>query len=136
MMLQEKPHKCSLCLKSFPTPGDLRSHQYVHSGAWPFRCTACGRGFSKQTNLRNHLFLHTGTSLFYLTLIHYVKHYYHLLILITKERMHVSTILYDFNFFLIIIIIIGLYWQTKLTIGKIRTISPIYWTAYAIFYTI
>ncbi|KAF4523061.1 hypothetical protein B566_EDAN013049 [Ephemera danica] len=59
-LTNDKPHKCALCLKSFPTPGDLRSHQYVHSGAWPFRCGACGRGFSKQTNLRNHLFLHTG----------------------------------------------------------------------------
>jgi hypothetical protein len=57
---QEKPHKCSLCAKSFPTPGDLRSHMYVHSGSWPFKCHICSRGFSKQTNLKNHLFLHTG----------------------------------------------------------------------------
>jgi len=58
--LQDKPHKCSLCAKSFPTPGDLRSHMYVHSGSWPFKCHICSRGFSKQTNLKNHLFLHTG----------------------------------------------------------------------------
>lgn len=58
--LQEKPHKCSLCAKSFPTPGDLKSHMYVHSGSWPFKCHICSRGFSKHTNLKNHLFLHTG----------------------------------------------------------------------------
>lgn len=50
-----------MCHKSFPTPGDLKSHMYVHNGSWPFQCQVCKRGFSKQTNLRNHLFLHTGT---------------------------------------------------------------------------
>lgn len=60
LLLQEKPHKCSLCAKSFPTPGDLKSHMYVHSGSWPYKCTICSRGFSKHTNLKNHLFLHTG----------------------------------------------------------------------------
>jgi len=58
---QEKPHKCGQCSKSFPTPGDLKAHMYIHSGSWPYRCNVCSRGFSKQTNLRNHLFLHTGT---------------------------------------------------------------------------
>ncbi|GAB6025184.1 hypothetical protein CHUAL_010607 [Chamberlinius hualienensis] len=57
---EEKPHKCTMCSKSFPTPGDLKSHMYVHSGSWPFKCHICNRGFSKQTNLKNHLFLHTG----------------------------------------------------------------------------
>ena len=57
---QEKPHKCELCQKSFPTPGDLKSHMYIHNGSWPHRCHICDRGFSKITNLKNHLFLHTG----------------------------------------------------------------------------
>lgn len=60
MNLQEKPHKCTMCSKSFPTPGDLKSHTYVHTGTWPFKCHICHRGFSKQTNLKNHLLLHSG----------------------------------------------------------------------------
>ena len=59
-ILQEKPHKCSQCSKSFPTPGDLKSHMYVHNGLWPFRCHICSRGFSKPTNLKNHMLLHLG----------------------------------------------------------------------------
>ena len=47
-----------LCSKSFPTPGDLKSHMYVHTGTWPFKCDVCQRGFSKQTNLKNHMQLH------------------------------------------------------------------------------
>ena len=67
--LQEKPHKCSMCSKSFPTPGDLKSHMYVHSGSWPYKCDMCSRGFSKQANLRNHMILHTGSSAFSRTFI-------------------------------------------------------------------
>ena len=63
LFLQEKPHKCSMCSKSFPTPGDLKSHTYVHTGTWPFKCHICHRGFSKQTNLKNHLLLHSGNFL-------------------------------------------------------------------------
>ena len=62
LLTQEKPHKCTLCAKSFPTPGDLKSHMYVHNGSWPFKCHICSRGFSKQTNLRNHLMHHAKGS--------------------------------------------------------------------------
>ncbi|ODN04501.1 Zinc finger and BTB domain-containing protein 17 [Orchesella cincta] len=51
----------AFCVASLiPTPGDLKSHQYCHTGTWPFTCPVCHRGFSKQTNLRNHLLLHSG----------------------------------------------------------------------------
>ena len=49
-----------LCSKSFPTPGDLKSHMYVHTGSRPFKCDICQRGFSKQTNLKNHMQMHAN----------------------------------------------------------------------------
>ena len=51
-----------MCSKSFPTPGDLKSHMYVHTGSWPFKCDVCHRGFSKQTNLRNHMQMHNSNN--------------------------------------------------------------------------
>lgn len=29
---QNKPHKCSWCTRSFPTPGELRAHVATHTG--------------------------------------------------------------------------------------------------------
>ena len=55
---KEKPHKCEVCNKTFPTPGDLKSHRFVHSGVWPFRCHICNRGFTKQNIARNHMLGH------------------------------------------------------------------------------
>ncbi len=69
---QEKPHKCEVCHKSFPTPGDLKSHQFVHSGVWPFRCHICNRGFSKQNSARNHMLAHmAGRSVDRLALVYF-----------------------------------------------------------------
>lgn len=55
---QEKPHKCDICPKSFPTPGNLRKHRYSHGNSSPFKCPICYRIFVKQVNLRNHTRLH------------------------------------------------------------------------------
>ena len=58
LSFKEKPHKCEVCNKTFPTPGDLKSHRFVHSGVWPFRCHICNRGFTKQNIARNHMLGH------------------------------------------------------------------------------
>ncbi len=68
---QDKPHKCGVCDKSFPTPGDLKTHEVsAHGGGGgigigggaqihhPFRCHLCGKGFAKQLSARNHLIAH------------------------------------------------------------------------------
>lgn len=56
--LQEKPHKCGECGRSFPTPGDLRAHGYSHTGNWPLRCPICNRGFCKLGALHHHMKSH------------------------------------------------------------------------------
>ncbi|OAF68580.1 hypothetical protein A3Q56_03710 [Intoshia linei] len=43
------------CDRSFPTPGDLRCHMYIHTGNYPFNCDICKRGFSKKTSLKKHI---------------------------------------------------------------------------------
>ena len=61
--LQDKPHKCRSCDKSFATPGDLKSHQFVHSGTWPFRwsCQNKKLGFWSQSYLYNINFVFNKT---------------------------------------------------------------------------
>lgn len=56
--MQEKPHKCDECGRSFPTPGDLRAHGYSHTGNWPLRCPICNRGFCKLGALHHHMKSH------------------------------------------------------------------------------
>lgn len=56
--MQEKPHKCDECGRSFPTPGDLRAHGYSHTGNWPLRCPVCNRGFCKVGALHHHMKSH------------------------------------------------------------------------------
>lgn len=59
--MQEKPHKCNECGRSFPTPGDLRAHGYSHTGNWPLRCPVCNRGFCKLGTLHHHMKSHGNT---------------------------------------------------------------------------
>lgn len=60
--------KCSVCEKSFRTPGGLSSHKKTKHNEG--RCTAnytcefCGRSFKCRTTLANHLTQHTGVKPF------------------------------------------------------------------------
>ncbi|VDL94632.1 unnamed protein product [Schistocephalus solidus] len=58
---ETRRHVCAHCPKAFVTPGDLRKHEYTHSGEWPFRCRVCKRGFATERNLKAHELTHTGT---------------------------------------------------------------------------
>ncbi|XP_034433437.1 zinc finger protein 770-like [Hippoglossus hippoglossus] len=47
-------HKCSQCLKCFPSPSKLKRHEMVHTGLKPFRCPTCGKAFRQRTHLKTH----------------------------------------------------------------------------------
>lgn len=41
----EKPHKCTVCNKSFNDKSNLHYHMLIHSDIKPFACVNCGQGF-------------------------------------------------------------------------------------------
>ncbi|UXI22680.1 serine palmitoyltransferase 2-like [Sarcoptes scabiei] len=58
----ERPYKCNICSKSFPTIYKLNRHNYSHSGQRPFLCTwpNCSKRFNDNYHLKRHLNTHTG----------------------------------------------------------------------------
>lgn len=58
----EKPFKCHLCMKTFPTSYKLNRHCYSHSGERPYMCTwpSCLKRFNDNYHLRRHMNTHTG----------------------------------------------------------------------------
>ncbi|KAG4069477.1 hypothetical protein HA402_001776 [Bradysia odoriphaga] len=51
---------CETCGKTFSTPGNLRSHQYLHAERGRYICSYCGKEFFRNANLKEHINLHTG----------------------------------------------------------------------------
>lgn len=51
--------KCETCGKTFSTPGNLRSHQYLHAERGRYICSYCGKEFVRNANLKEHINLHT-----------------------------------------------------------------------------
>lgn len=43
-----KPHRCTLCNKSYHYKGSLELHMHTHTGTLPFTCNHCGKGFSQK----------------------------------------------------------------------------------------
>ena len=58
----EKPYRCNVCTKTFPTSYKLNRHSYSHSGERPYMCTwpSCLKRFNDNYHLRRHMNTHTG----------------------------------------------------------------------------
>jgi hypothetical protein len=56
----QRAHRCSLCEKSFSSPGKLYQHMYSHTGERPFACSECSKAFSSKFKLMRHLLIHSA----------------------------------------------------------------------------
>lgn len=47
-----KPHRCTICDKSYSAKVGLRTHMLSHTGELPFKCQFCGRGYQQKSTLK------------------------------------------------------------------------------------
>jgi uncharacterized Zn-finger protein len=54
----QKTHMCSVCGKTFSTPGHLRSHELIHNDSKDFTCLFCEKKFLTKSYLNRHMKSH------------------------------------------------------------------------------
>lgn len=59
MHLEESPHKCQVCNRSFNQRSNLKTHLLTHTDHKPYECTTCGKVFRRNCDLRRHALTHT-----------------------------------------------------------------------------
>ena len=55
----ERPHKCTMCEKSFATSDQLAVHIDVHNVGKLYKCEVCGKAYQQAISLRKHKQMHT-----------------------------------------------------------------------------
>ncbi|WP_368860299.1 C2H2-type zinc finger protein, partial [Isoptericola croceus] len=47
MHLEESPHKCPVCSRSFNQRSNLKTHLLTHTDHKPYECGSCGKVFRR-----------------------------------------------------------------------------------------
>ena len=51
---KQKKHECTICLRRFRLPYELKNHVRNHTGEKPYDCTECSKSFTTKANLKQH----------------------------------------------------------------------------------
>lgn len=57
--MEESPHKCQVCNRSFNQRSNLKTHLLTHTDHKPYECLTCGKVFRRNCDLRRHALTHT-----------------------------------------------------------------------------
>lgn len=56
--MEESPHKCPVCSRSFNQRSNLKTHLLTHTDHKPYECNSCGKVFRRNCDLRRHALTH------------------------------------------------------------------------------
>ncbi|XP_070207355.1 uncharacterized protein [Littorina saxatilis] len=56
----QRPHLCTICLKTFRSKQQLAQHSLVHTNIRKYTCSYCERAFKQLSHLQQHTRIHTG----------------------------------------------------------------------------
>lgn len=57
--MDDSPHKCPTCGRSFNQRSNLKTHLLTHTDIKPYNCSECGKVFRRNCDLRRHTLTHT-----------------------------------------------------------------------------
>lgn len=59
--MEESPHKCPVCSRSFNQRSNLKTHLLTHTDHKPYECSSCRKVFRRNCDLRRHALTHNLT---------------------------------------------------------------------------
>lgn len=57
--MEESPHKCPVCQRSFNQRSNLKTHLLTHTDHKPYECNQCRKVFRRNCDLRRHKLTHS-----------------------------------------------------------------------------
>ncbi|CAL1277224.1 unnamed protein product [Larinioides sclopetarius] len=56
--MEDSPHKCPTCGRTFNQRSNLKTHLLTHTDIKPYNCDSCGKVFRRNCDLRRHSLTH------------------------------------------------------------------------------